>query len=455
VSAPARQLRLGAFLRGPGHHLAAWRHPDAPASGGMQLAHYRNLAQIAERALFDMIFLADSNAARSSTAALDVFSRTGHIVHLEPLTLLSALAVATEHVGLVATVSTTYNEPYNLARKFASLDHISGGRAGWNMVTSSDANEAANYGLPAHPPHAERYARAHEFLAVTKKLWDSWDDDAFLHDKASGLAFDPAGLHVPHHRGEHFRVRGPLNVARPPQGHPVLVQAGSSEAGQDLAAETAEVVFTAHQRLEDAQAFYRSLKGRLPRHGREPAQLLVMPGIFPVIGRSRAEALERHQVLQELIEPSVGLASLSGLLGGVDTARLPLDEPLPDLPLSDAVKSRFALLTSLAAREQLTVRGLYEAVAGARGHLQVYGTVSDIADEMQAWFEAQAADGFNVMAPYFPGGLEAFTEQVVPELQRRGLFRRAYEGRTLRDNLGLGRPPTPRLKAAAAATHAA
>jgi N-acetyl-S-(2-succino)cysteine monooxygenase len=297
--------------------------------------------------------------------------------------------------------------------------------------------------------------RAHEFLDVVRSLWDSWDDDAFVHDKASGESFDPAGLHVPNHRGKYFRVRGPLNLSRPPQGHPVLVQAGSSAAGQDLAAATAEVVFTAHQRIEDAQAFYSSLKGRLPRHGREDDELLVMPGIFPVIGASRAEALERHQVLQELIDPSVGLASLSGLLGGVDISSLSPDEPLPDLPLSDAVKSRFELITSLASRERLTVRRLYEAVAGARGHLQVYGTAADIADQMQAWFEGAAADGFNVMAPYFPGGLSAFTEHVVPELRRRDLVRQAYEGRTLRENLGLRRPPTPKTHADAAVAHSA
>jgi FMN-dependent oxidoreductase (nitrilotriacetate monooxygenase family) len=448
-----RQLHLGAFMRPVSIHTAWWRYPGAWPDANFNFKYIVRLIQKLEAGKFDAFFMADHLALLNMP--MNALMRSATTTSFDPLTLLPALSVVTERIGLIATASTTFNDPYHIARKFASLDHISNGRSAWNLVTTSNPDAALNFGLDEHMEHGERYDRGREFYDVVTKLWDSWADDAFIRDVEHNVYFDPARMHVPDHRGEHFRVRGPLNVTRPPQGYPLLVQAGSSEAGQDLAAETAEVVFTAHQRLEDAQAFYRSLKGRLSRHGREPAQLLVMPGIFPVIGRSRAEALERHQVLQELIEPSVGLASLSGLLGGVDAARLPLDEPLPNLPLSDAVKSRFALLTSLAAREQLTVRGLYEAVAGARGHLQVYGTSADIADEMQAWFEGEAADGFNVMAPYFPGGLEAFTEQVVPELQRRGLFRRAYEGRTLREHLGLGRPPTPRLKAAAVATHAA
>jgi len=362
------------------------------------------------------------------------------VVHFEPLTLLSALSAVTRDIGLVATASTTYWEPFHLARLFASLDHLSAGRAGWNVVTSADSQAAFNFGRDQHPVHADRYERAREFVAVVKKLWDSWDDGAFVADKASGIAIDRNGIHPPDHVGAHFRVRGPLNVARPVQGHPVVVQAGSSEAGQDLAAETADVVFTAHAHVDSARRFYAELKGRLAQFGRDPEGLKIMPGIFAVIGTTRAEAEDKFAAIQDLVDPVVGIALLEGLLGGVDLSGHDIDGPLPALTGSDSVKSRFKLVSGLAAEKQLTIRELYLAVAGARGHFQLVGTARDVADTLEEWFTTGAADGFNVMPPIQPSGLTDFVDQVVPELQRRGLFRTAYAGATLRENLGLARP---------------
>jgi N-acetyl-S-(2-succino)cysteine monooxygenase len=361
-------------------------------------------------------------------------------VRFEPLTLLSALSAVTEHIGLVATASTTYNEPYHLARKFASLDHLSGGRAGWNIVTSSQDAEARNFNRDHHMDHALRYERAREFVRVTTGLWDSWDDDAFLRDKESGVYVDPDKVHVLNHKDKHFSVRGPLNVARPVQGYPVLVQAGASEDGQDFAAQAAEVIFTAQPTLAEAQAFYAGIKGRLAKYGRSPDQLKIMPGIFAVVGQTEQEAKEKYDQLQDLIDPIVGLSLLSGLVGNVDLSGYPLDGPLPELPETNNNKSRLKLVQDLAGREKLTIRQLYLAVAGARGHRTIWGTPVQIADQLEEWFINDAADGFNIMPPYLPGGLDDFVELVVPELRRRGLFRTEYEGRTLRENLGLIRP---------------
>ncbi|GCE30024.1 monooxygenase [Dictyobacter alpinus] len=433
------QFKLGAFLQNTGHHVAAWRHPDSRADGGLDFAHYRQLAQTAERAKFDMVFLADGVAVRRDQNP-ESLSRSGQIVHFEPLTLLSALAAVTDHIGLVATASTTYNEPYHIARKFASLDYLSHGRAGWNVVTSATEAEAWNFNREQHMEHALRYERAREFLQITLGLWDSWDDDAFLRDKESGIYVDPDKVHTLNHKGKHFSVRGPLNVARPPQGYPVIVQAGASEDGQDFAASTAEVIFTAQQTLEEAQAFYAGIKGRLTSYGRSPDQLKIMPGVFPVIGRTEAEAKEKYDQLQQLIHPRVGLALLSGNLGGFDLSAYPLDGPLPDLPETNGNKSRQKLVTDLARRENLTIRQLYQAIAGARGHRTIWGTPEQIADHLEEWFVHDAADGFNIMPPYLPAGLDDFVELVIPILQRRGRFRTEYEGRTLRENLGLVRP---------------
>ncbi|GAA6616142.1 LLM class flavin-dependent oxidoreductase [Scytonema sp. NUACC26] len=434
-----KQLKLGAFLPGSGHHVAAWRHPNAQADGGLNFQHYKRLAQTAERGKFDMVFLADGVGVRERGKGKEALSRTT-VVHFEPLTLLSALSVVTEHIGLTATVSTTYNEPYHLARKFASLDYLSNGRAGWNLVTSATEVEAKNFSRDQHMEHTQRYERAKEFVDVVTKLWDSWEDDAFLRDKESGIYFDPDKLHIPNHQGEHFSVRGPLNVARPVQGYPVIIQAGSSEDGKNLAAQTAEVIFTAQQTLEEAQAFYTDVKSRLTKYGRSPDSLKIMPGIFPTIGKTEQEAKDKFDLLQELIDPKVGLGLLGGMIGGFDLSNYPIDGPLPELPETNGGKSRQKLLTDLAHRENLTIRQLYLWIAGARGHRQTVGTPEQIADLLEDWFVNGGADGFNIMPPYVPGGLDDFVDLVIPELQRRGLFRTEYEGRTLRENLGLPRP---------------
>jgi N-acetyl-S-(2-succino)cysteine monooxygenase len=442
------QLRLGAFLYPSGHHIAAWRHPEAQADAGINFRHYVRLAQAAEAAKFDLVFLADGVGTRGDN--VEFLSRTAHsyVAQFEPITLLSALAAVTEHVGLVATASTSFNEPYHIARKFASLDHISGGRAGWNLVTSSNEHEAKNFNRDKHFDHAERYERAIEFAEVVGGLWDSWDDDAFLRDKAQGRFFDPERRHVLDHKGRFFQVKGPLNVARSPQGHPVVVQAGSSEAGRDLAARTAEVIFTAQQTLGDAIDFYSDVKGRLAQYGRHPDDLKIMPGVFPIVGRSESEAREKFEQLQALIDPKVGLALVSGLTGGFDLSGYPLDGPIPELPETNASKSRQLLTIELARRENLTIRQLYLRVAGARGHWQLVGTPAQIVDQLEERFVKGGADGYNVMPPVLPAGLDDFVELVIPELRRRGLFRSEYEGRTLRDNLGLRRPVNRHARAA-------
>ncbi|WP_369053345.1 LLM class flavin-dependent oxidoreductase [Burkholderia gladioli] len=430
-AAERRQMRLGLFLQGAGHHVAGWRHPEAE-SGSENFELLRRVVQTAERAKFDMVFLADD-----LTSGPDAHPSMAQ--RFEPLTLLSALAMHTTHIGLAATASTTYSEPYHLARVFASLDRLSGGRAAWNVVTTSYDRTAANFTRGNHPDHAERYEMAGEFVDVVKGLWDSWDEDAVIRDKARGVYFDPAKVHALDHEGRFFRIKGPLNASRPPQGHPVVIQAGSSGPGQDLAARIAEVVFTAQQTLEEAQVFYRDLKGRLAKFGRAGQALHVMPGVFPVIGRTEREAREKYEQLQQWIDTSGALSLLSDRLGH-DVSRYPLDGPLPELPESDQLKSRAKLLTDLARRENLTLRQLYYLVAGARGHRIVWGTAGQVADALEEWFTQDAADGFNIMPPYFPGGLDDFVEQVVPELQRRGLFRTEYAGSTLREHLGLPRP---------------
>lgn len=437
MSTTARQMKLGAFLMATGHHVAAWRHPDVPADAGLDFKHYRHVARVAEAAKFDALFVADSVAAATG----DIASRMARSDHFEPLTLLSALSAVTEHIGLIATATTTYNEPYHVARKFASLDHLSGGRAGWNLVTSDAAAEAQNFGRAEHVGHAERYSRAREFHQVVTGLWDSWADDAFTRDKASGEYYDPGRLHVLNHQGEHFSVKGPLNVARSPQGQPVVVQAGSSEVGRDLAAQTAEVVFTAQTSLASAQAFYADLKGRLSAYGRAVDSLKIMPGVFIVVAETEALAKAKFESFQELVEPRVGVALLGRMLGNFDLSGYPLDGPLPELPLTDSgQRSRQKLLTELADQENLTLAQLGRRIAGGRGHYSLIGTPEQLADELQRWFEQGAADGFNVLVPHLPGGLEDVARLLVPELQRRGLFRTEYEGTTLRENLGLQRP---------------
>lgn len=420
----SRQLSIAAFMMRYGHHVAAWRHPDTDLVTN-PFKVFREQVRNAEKACLDAVFFADSVALTGAPS-------------LEPLTLLSALAASTEKIGLIATATTTYNEPYTVARQFASLDLLSDGRAGWNLVTSDNAAEAANFGREQHVAHADRYARAREFHQVVTGLWNSWGPDAFTNDKNGALPYDPAKLHKLNHRGDHFAVAGPLNVAPSPQGRPVVVQAGGSETGRDLAAATAEVVFTAQPTLAKAQAFYRDIKDRVIAKGRKPESVKIMPGLFAVVGRTQEEADAKFAQLQSLIEPKAGLALLGRMIGNFDLSGYPLDGPLPELPeTQDGQRSRQQLLTDLAQGENLTIRQLYERIAGGRGHFTVVGTPELVADKMQEWFEQGAADGFNFMAPALPGGLDDFLELVIPELQRRGLFRTSYQGSTLRSHLGL------------------
>jgi alkanesulfonate monooxygenase len=353
------------------------------------------------------------------------------------------MAAVTKNIGLIATATTSYNEPYNIARRFASLDHISLGRAGWNVVTSANASEALNFGRDSHLEHGDRYKRAAEFLDVVRGLWDSWDDDAFVRDRQESLYFHPDKLHVLAHKGDYFSVRGPLNVARPPQGHPVLVQAGSSDTGRAFAAEHAEIVFSQQQTLETAQAFYKDMKTRASKVGRGGDQILIMPGLNPIVARTEAEAREAHEFLQSKIHPDVGREIISTALGGIDLSKVPLDEPLPaDIGKHDTntAKSTVAYTLSMAQRDGLTLRQLYQRYAGARGQRTIIGTPKQVADFMEEWFVGEGVDGFLIQPSYLPGGLNEFSELVIPELQRRGLFHNEYAGRTLRENLGLKRP---------------
>ncbi|GGX83072.1 NtaA/DmoA family FMN-dependent monooxygenase [Massilia dura] len=448
-----RKMRLGAFIMATGHHIAAWRHPGSQPDSGVNIDHYIHVAQTAERGKFDQVFVADSPGVAYRGGDNEAFSRQGRVSYFEPVTLWAALSVVTKHIGFVATASTTYEDPFLLARKFASLDHISKGRAAWNVVTTGAENVYGNFGLEAHPDPELRYEKAHEFLDVVKGLWDSFEDDAFSRDPESGVYFDPEKLHALNHHGKHLKVSGPLNLERSPQGQPVIVQAGSSEPGRELAAATAEAIFTAWTSLEEAQAFYSDVKGRLAKYGRRADQLLILPGISPVIGRTQEEAEAKWAELQKLIHPSVGLDTIARFWPGEDLTKWDLDAPPPYYPTPPAGKnSRHHVVIELARRERFTVRQLYEYLAGARGHWVVVGTPQKIADEMQKWFENGAADGFNVMPPVLPESLEEFVDLVIPELQKRGLFRTEYEGTTLRENLGLDKPQNRfSIKAAKAA----
>jgi FMN-dependent oxidoreductase (nitrilotriacetate monooxygenase family) len=414
-------------------HEAAWRHPDTNPERALTLQHYVDIARTAERGKLDSLFLADGVALRGNVA----YNSTSRF---EPLTLLSALAGVTDRIGLIATASTTYNEPYHLARKFASLDHLSAGRAGWNIVTSAGADEARNFNRDARPDHERRYERATEFLDVVTKLWDSWEDDALVIDKASGIFADTERIHTLDHTGEHFQVRGPLNTPRPVQGHPLLVQAGSSETGKEYAARFAEAVFTAQQTFDEGKAFYNDVKGRLGHYGRSAEQVKILPGISPILGKTEASARQREADLNALINPEYGLQQLSSMLD-IDLFGYDLDGPLPELGNhTEGNQSRFDLVTTLARRESLTIRQLIERLAGGRGHRVFAGTPNQVADEIEYWFTEGAADGFNIMPATLPSGLTDFVDQVVPELQRRGLFRTDYTGTTLREHYGLPRP---------------
>jgi FMN-dependent oxidoreductase (nitrilotriacetate monooxygenase family) len=435
-----RQMKLGAFLMSPGHHPASWRHPSACADLGANFREYARLARIAEAARFDLIFLDDTVAVKDTSQKTG--TKISRSAFFEPITLLAGMAAVTERIGLVGTVSSTFNEPYNLARKFASLDLISHGRAGWNVVTSNNEEEAANFTAEPHLDHDKRYERAEEYVDIIVGLWNSFEDDAFLYDKESGIYLDYDKMHILNHRGRHYSVRGPLNVARSPQGHPVIFQAGASEAGRELAARTAEVVFTAQNAREDAIAFYSDMKGRLARHGRRESDMLIMPGILPVVGRTKAEAEDRYAELQELIDLDVAIAQLSQMIGNFDLSVYPPHGPVPvgDIPVTKGNQSRQQLLLAMAQRENLSIAELARRTAGGRGHWVIIGSPQEIADQMEDRFLNGSADGFNVLPDTLPGGLEDFGALVIPELQRRGLVRREYEGTTLREHLGLPHP---------------
>ena len=432
-----RQIKLGLSMRYLGYHAAAWRHPSADPGAASKFSHFVRVAQTAERAKFDMVFLADGIGIRAKDEPPGSLCRSAQNAELEPITLLSALAAVTSRIGLVATASTTYNEPFHIARKYASLDHISGGRAGWNIVTSWSEAEARNFNREQHMDYATRYERAAEFVEVVRGLWDSWDEDAFPLNKASGVFFDPAKLHTLEHRGKHFQVRGPLSVKRTPQGRPVLVQAGASQQGIDIAAEHAEVVYSAAHEVAAAQAYYDSIKSRMPRHGRTPGELLIMPGITPFLGRTRQEARDFYDELNALVDPVLGLSYLYGQMG--DLSGYDVDGPVPE-PTNPQVRSIAKNMLALAKRDNLTIRQLWTTIAAGFGTRVTVGTAADLADEMEAWVNAGAADGFNICPPVLPLALDQFADLVMPELRRRGLFRTEYEGTTLRENLGLTRP---------------
>jgi len=429
-------MNLGLFVEPYGRHIAAWRHPNAQKMSGISFQNFAALAQAAEAAKFDFMFIADTNNVWDN---MDFFSRSERGAVLDPLQLLAALAVVTKHIGLISTTSTTYTQPYHVARTFASLDQLSGGRAGWNLVTSMFPGEAKNFSVTQQMAHGDRYERAEEFVDVVLGLWSSWNDDAFVEDKASGLFFEPDRLNVLHHTGKQFAVRGPLNIPRSAQGHPVVVQAGSSVPGRELAARTAEIVFTLQQTQSAAAAFCADLKGRMAKYGRHPDQLKVMPGLFIMVGRTEAEAREKYEELQSLVHPKVGLSLLSNLIGGFDLSEYPLDGPLPELPKTNSGQSHQNALVDRARRDGLTIRQLYLATVGGRGHWELVGTAEQIVDQMEERVKAGGADGFTIMPP-FPGALQDITALVIPELRRRGLFRSEYPGTTLRETIGLDRP---------------
>jgi FMN-dependent oxidoreductase (nitrilotriacetate monooxygenase family) len=435
MTAKKRQMRLGMSMRGIGYHPAAWRHPDVPSDGTLRFEHYVQNAKMAEQGKFDMIFFADGIGIRERDLPKGSLARSGYeIVELEPMTLLPALAALTKHIGLVTTASTTYNEPFHVARKFATLDIISGGRAGWNVVTSWSDAEARNFNRDKHLDYDVRYERAAEFAEVVKGLWDSWEEDAFVYDKESGQFYDESKMHPLNHKGKFFSVAGPLNVASMPQGRPIMVQAGASEQGREIAAATADVVYAAQDDVTVARAYYTDVKRRMARYGRSWDDLKIMPGLRPVVAPTRAEAQAKFDRLQELLDPMVGLARVYNELG--DLTGYDIDGPVPEPKEPPQVKSSFDRIMARARRNNWTIRQLYQQLCGAGGFCLI-GTASDIVDVMEQWMDAEACDGFNITPNQLPGGCEDFVAMVTPELQRRGLFRMEYEGRTLRENLGL------------------
>ena len=438
-----RQLSLGAFINLPGHHVASWRHPETEVRKVTDLAYLTEIAQVAERGKFDNLFFAD-------VFGQPILENAHSGLKLDPVVIISALAAVTKNIGLTATLTTSYNEPFHVARKFAAIDHLSNGRAAWNVVTSANDREALLFGRDAHFQHAERYERADEFVDVVKKLWYSIDEEALVIDKENSHYYNLNKVTEINHEGKFFKLKGTLDAPSTPQGHPVIVQAGSSEAGKELAAKTAEVIFTAWQTLEDAQAFYKDVKGRLAKYGRNPEDLKILPGAFIVVAETEEEAIAKHQQLNNYITPEVGLAYLSGFTG-VDLSEHDFEGPIPDFNGQQIDGTNPNIRTSIVkgiveAKGLTTLRELYNNIAGARGHREIIGTPTQVADQLQEWFENGAADGFNIMAPTFPQGFNDIVELVIPELQRRGIFKTEYAGTTLRENLGLKRPVNPYIQ---------
>ncbi|MEH1825842.1 MAG: LLM class flavin-dependent oxidoreductase [Nostoc sp.] len=432
----SKQLKLGAFMRPVSIHTGAWRYPGALPDANFNFPALKQFIQKLEQGKFDAFFMADHLAVLNMP--INALKRSHTITSFEPFTLLSALASVTEHIGLVATASTTYDQPFHIARRFASLDHISGGRAGWNIVTTSNPDAALNFGLKEEVEHDERYVRAREFYDVVTGLWDSFADDAFIRDVESGIYFDPAKIHVLDHQGKHLSVRGPLNIARPVQGWPVIVQAGASEAGRQLAAETAEVVFAPASNLEAGKALFADIKKRAWAIGRDPESIKILPGALVIVGETVEEAIAKRAHLDSLVHYDSGIASLNGALG-YDVSNFDPDGPLPEIPQTNAGQSSRERVVAVAQREKLTIRQLAQRV-GSYGGLAFVGTPQTIADDMEQWLTEEGSDGFNIMFPYLPEGLNDFIDKVIPELQQRGIFRKEYEGNTLRENLGLTRP---------------
>lgn len=432
-----RQIKLAAYLIGTGMHVASWRHPKAKPDASIDPAAFIKMAQIAEEGKFDLAFIADS-------LAINQESHPQILNRFDPVVIITAMAAATKKIGVAGTASTTYNEPYTLARQFASVDHISGGRAGWNMVTTSDATgeTALNFNLEKHWEHDHRYERAEEFIDVVKGLWDSWEDDAFLYNKETGRFFDPEKMHELHFKGKYLSVKGPLNIARSKQGQPVIVQAGSSEPGQRLAARTAEVVFIHRDNLEEAKRFYKELKSRLPEYGRGEDELLILHGISPIVGETEERAIEKYQELQKKVDPYEALKFVSGYMGNVDFSKYDLTTPAKEVefPAVNSIQSQFFEMKKVIDEEELTVGDLYSRFFGPARKDGFVGTPEQVADEMEKWFTEKAADGFMIQFPLLPYDLEDFVKLVVPILQERGLYRFEYEGDTLRENLGLKKP---------------
>jgi N-acetyl-S-(2-succino)cysteine monooxygenase len=439
---PARKLRFGAFINVPGCHPTGWRHPDAVAESDMDFSVLAEVARLSEYGKLDALFFQDSAAVPGSGGLYGgkPFNiGSGRQAYIEPVSAIAGLAAVTTNIGLISTCTTSYNEPYNLARRFLTIDHISDGRVGWNLVTSQIEDEAMNFGRDAHLDHALRYERAAEFCDVVVGLWDSWEDDAFLRDKASGIWFDREKMHFLHHRGKHFTVRGPLNVSRSPQGRPVIAQAGSSDVGMELAARTADMVFTAQTTIKDGRAFCAEMRDRASRYGRGPDHLRIFPGLMPIVGRTESEAQEKYELLRSLVDDEVGLRGVSRLCGGLDIYQYDPDGPLPPLPPSNAARARQQMIIDMG-RRGMSIREIGRVLGMSQGHRVAYGTPKQLADDMQEWLEAEACDGFNLLFAHYPKPVGDFVTLVVPELQRRGLFRTEYEGTTLRANLGVPIP---------------